>query len=791
MKKLLLLSILFFSFTHPYPRYIPFNPLLHPDGSPVTNPYPIQLPSDAPKGDIIVGVIEQNGQWTPALQIAPNHYYVIQSHGVSPLSPSQWSQASTVITAALSKPYTLVPFKNADPLLEQWNTEDIAQHKIFRAWLFYNVMGVTETYFKAVTADGTDLTLFPLPGDTHYQKLLTHFPGRKALTPKNAFTVVSLKDLRAQAMEKLQKSASAAPGTFTILNSYDLIDKDLQAALKLTDIRAQMADPKNNDAVFQLASNFDCLEGGMGALGAALQHMMHAPVQGEEASLASIGGTIVRKYYHHNYAILHDHKKIPDNNLLKELQAAGKLTLQSTNTPPIFDTARIHTITQKSGLSDADMDMVYIGWHEQVPVTSGYYWPVYNNPHAQLPDGTPIKAIPDLAMAPADRLQFLINNHLINPSRTPLNIFNSFPVNGDLAYNQIVNQVVTAAYNIASKAYKAGPQKGSYPLVIENSAKVLLKASYWGTLYKAYIEDKKKVYLTLMGAGAFGNKLSWIGEILSDSTLIDFIHKSGLEVYLNIFTDPRIKAGFKDRDQRKKPDYQQFMKTMHSVAQKLPGTPVAPMVTSFPAEPTDAFLPTTLVALAESLQQLQIMVPVAHHYTLQSGKTIAIDALPYLQPFAAGTKDNAGIIPYYTDTTHKRVLILLHDDGKLGWNDFGGLRSSDETLLFDTAYKKFRQKVGAITDIDPSAISADSPLQRIKSNRYIAPVHYVALPAVTMAWVNAKDLLVKVKNPHVTLTGFNGKITVTIPTINKWFANNLADAGTAQKINALIQHAEK
>jgi len=64
----------------------------------------------------------------------------------------------------------------------------------------------------------------------------------------------------------------------------------------------------------------------------------------------------------------------------------------------------------------------------------------------------------------------------------------------------------------------------------EKTAQAALKAAYEATIYAAIKDQKTKVFLTLVGCGAFQNKLEWVADILGNMTGI--IKNSGLDITL-------------------------------------------------------------------------------------------------------------------------------------------------------------------------------------------------------------------------------------------------------------------
>lgn len=76
-----------------------------------------------------------------------------------------------------------------------------------------------------------------------------------------------------------------------------------------------------------------------------------------------------------------------------------------------------------------------------------------------------------------------------------------------LNYDQRIDQVFTAALNVAQG------MSGKENRIMENSAlkaQFLLHSGYEGTYLSAIYNNRKKLYLTLIGGGVFGNNQDWI-----------------------------------------------------------------------------------------------------------------------------------------------------------------------------------------------------------------------------------------------------------------------------------------
>lgn len=65
---------------------------------------------------------------------------------------------------------------------------------------------------------------------------------------------------------------------------------------------------------------------------------------------------------------------------------------------------------------------------------------------------------------------------------------------------------------------------------MDKVAQAALRAAYEGTIYCALLDNKKDLFLTLVGGGSFENKLDWIADTLEN--LQDIIKQSGLHITL-------------------------------------------------------------------------------------------------------------------------------------------------------------------------------------------------------------------------------------------------------------------
>ncbi len=405
-----------------------------------------------------------------------------------------------------------------------WREEDIKAKRLFRLDCFYEVMGVYEIEFR-----NWDLKLEPdwkrYPPLEALRKTLDGFVelskggnlafGRNALCGSR-FEAATVKDLK-QAVDGGRKTfIRPGEGFFELVDGYAIKSaQSFEEALKLTDIA--YLQEHYPGAVFQIASTFSTLEGGMGKgtsnYGKLLETMQHTPTQGESAALATMGAAIIRKYC------------LPPINLLENLAAV------------VMNKSREHAGLVwkiKKELIAGDVDKIKVGLHADVVVTSGYY-----GCYSQKLTG----AFSKDSLLAVERIKFLEDRLIVSKGREPFFIFNSRIDLSDPKKLIRVDQVFTSALKVNEKnAFKRG--------LTENNARIILEAAYKGTMYAAAMRaiekrnagtlvGRQKVFLTAMGAGAFGNEVAWIVDILKQPWFEELIKEFGLEVYLVVYPSTR------------------------------------------------------------------------------------------------------------------------------------------------------------------------------------------------------------------------------------------------------------
>lgn len=247
----------------------------------------------------------------------------------------------------------------------------------------------------------------------------------------------------------------------------------------LTDVSTLQADPKYAGAVFQVASNFNCLEGAGGDIGTYFYPSMF--VQGEAAATGAMASLIYRFYFL-------KHKDSSNNTYTGQEQK--QVNLLSHFDIPLSGGYPTYTgytkIKRISGNIQKDKDD---SWYKNIAV----------GVHA---GAVPMfKRIQPLGYAQA-RAEIVTNK------------------------NQRITQVFTAAINLVGKQ-----NVNDYELF----ARGCLRAAYEGALLVGIQQNKKQkreeeresdiqhkekkqqVVLTLVGGGVFQNKLEWIIDAIRQS----------------------------------------------------------------------------------------------------------------------------------------------------------------------------------------------------------------------------------------------------------------------------------
>jgi|SaaInlLV_10m_DNA_2_1039722.scaffolds.fasta_scaffold00637_12 hypothetical protein len=272
------------------------------------------------------------------------------------------------------------------------------------------------------------------------------------------------------------------------------------------DVGAVQAESENCGATFQVASNFNCLEymdnaKNYSKYGITIYHVDRT--QGPAASISAAPGTFYRNYF------------VPHVVGVKIYH--GQLE-QQINLLDIFVGETLFGITIPS-----------------IPVSNGYI-------QMQESDLSKIQA---LLTDDHDKVMF---NFYVN--QVKVGIHEDIQVTSGLRMrdskitvcqdpHQVVNQVFSAAINLSQSSGGQHAELLGHP-GLELVARMLLTASYQGTIRAAAIKSQtstlpgsNKVFLTMIGGGAFENQTSWIVDAIESCR--EIIERSGLEVYLMLY----------------------------------------------------------------------------------------------------------------------------------------------------------------------------------------------------------------------------------------------------------------
>lgn len=361
----------------------------------------------------------------------------------------------------------------------QTMTNSLIARKLF----FQNIMGMRECDFKKLSKEN-QIKL--------YKEKISQSSG--------TLEILSLKDLRSrtEALLKILPN-SHVYGKFNVVEGKNT--KNNSWFRPQIDIGAMQANQANQNANFQVASNFNVLEAS-GSPRDGIEQYLFTTAQGEEASISAAPGAIYRMYFL-------DHKK-------NGTQYIGQFEKQ------------VELLDAFDGITAF-----------KIPIYNGYIHFDKHNPCRKLTDHEIEEYIPLVKIALHRNIQVTTGLAML-PGILPQSYHNASLMEQSLyGYNQVIpttqnqfiNQIFTAAVNLADPSNVNQPG-------IENLAKMLLYAAYEGTLKTSFLAHKNfgatnKVFLTIVGGGVFCNKLNWVATAIERCE--EFIKQSGLNVTLIIY----------------------------------------------------------------------------------------------------------------------------------------------------------------------------------------------------------------------------------------------------------------
>ncbi len=308
--------------------------------------------------------------------------------------------------------------------------------KAVRADFFEELIGVSEPEY--VKNQERLLRKIVRDGRVHNIKTKTSLPA-------GVFKPCSIAQLDALVEEK----PSRGRGTFNVVVGYNTKHLPLEKRAQL-DIGALQADAENKDALFQLASNFDCRENAssVGDGHHWISEYIYDMTQGPFAAISAAPGLFYRCYCARPINLLKNFPYLPLRKGYLVLDAADSKVLKQAD--------------------DLDYEQVMVGVHRDVGVMYGQLL----NANEHLTCGDKEQTISQVYVSSLD-LGLASGNAL-----------------GKKLGNDKVRERVEAL------------------------AKKLLLAAYQGTIKAAIAFDKQKVFLTLVGCGVFNNRLAWVQEAI-------------------------------------------------------------------------------------------------------------------------------------------------------------------------------------------------------------------------------------------------------------------------------------
>jgi len=328
------------------------------------------------------------------------------------------------------------------------------------------------------------------------------------------FFCESVKDLRDH---NKTKALPDTDGTLTILYGTNK---------KYLDTATLQAMPENKDAVFQLASNYHALEtranptlGQKGELDSrdgrapdgGVEHMAYARVQGEAGAVSAMPGTIHKMYYHAPINMLEYYNG--DNSIVKKDGNQIKIFIPVNN--------------------NGKVDYAGTGHKKFIKPKGKKGYPLKTSAN---PKESETPTLDEKLLEDDTFVRNFIDNYKVA-------FTGGVQVTGGYFDSNQGNVLVTDEDHVINHIYSVGLHLGrnrteefNYNPKNKNMkrlAQLLLYATYEGVIEAAIKLEKEKLYLTLVGGGAFNNDPQWICDAIM--RIMPRIKESGIKTYLVIF----------------------------------------------------------------------------------------------------------------------------------------------------------------------------------------------------------------------------------------------------------------
>ncbi len=299
-----------------------------------------------------------------------------------------------------------------------------------------------------------------------------------------------------------------------------------------TNILYLQAQPENKDSLNQDASTFyGPLEGGEINADMELEEMAKHAVQGENAAIGAAPATIYTKYFE---PLRRSAQKKPWPFI--SLDTKGRDGVKKEDPRPRDYASNYWYLLQDFNDTNGK-SLAKISWQK-----------------GKKPK-IPARMITGYNYTPGDekKVGVLIKQNIVvscgidrngNSMRLPIYLKESGKVDRD--NTQIISQVLTSAANLGgtittermkvlygdpganTKYYKNNSLLQGYSSSIHSFCRTLLNGAYRGTIEAAYNIEKPRVFLTLVGGGAFRNPINWIAAAIEEC--VPLIYKYGLDV---------------------------------------------------------------------------------------------------------------------------------------------------------------------------------------------------------------------------------------------------------------------
>eukprot|EP00668_Euglena_longa_P046273 GGOE01061957.1.p1 GENE.GGOE01061957.1~~GGOE01061957.1.p1 ORF type:complete len:504 (+),score=103.83 GGOE01061957.1:130-1512(+) len=346
-----------------------------------------------------------------------------------------------------------------------------AVQKVPAAYFFEHLFGFRENTFNLQTVYDSFIVTHSPAGVT----IRSRANGREFRA--GTFQLCSLPDLQ----RKVKLPAGPKPGTLSLIIGEGIKGPNVRQV----DVGALQADPSNNGATFQVASNFNCLEfiNNQDCASYGVSKYIFDQTQGPAASISCAPGLLYR-----NYFVRHSHNGVQyEGQLRRQFNALSALPLDVVNGFVNLEVTSLERLAGVVAEQSKYFALAQVGVHSDVQVTSGL-------------KGAIVELCPDDA--------------------------------------QTVNQVFTAALNLAGLP----PEVRADPAVV-GLARLLLRVAYRLTVLAGLSNSQRqqgrkdrpgsnRLYLTLIGGGVFANDVAWIHDAIQENR--ELIKQSGLDVRLSV-----------------------------------------------------------------------------------------------------------------------------------------------------------------------------------------------------------------------------------------------------------------